>query len=117
MNGTDLSDEHVKAFLKLTVDDGVMGAEGSPALYLAIVTAALWTIHALLICPADEHVAWHDVADHASVYQALALKVKAQTKVMADVLDDSAFDCAVGKPQGVPEAPTGQLPVPGDSQR
>ena len=92
MNGTDLSDEHVKAFLKLTVDDGVMGAEGSPALYLAIVTAALWTIHALLICPADEHVAWHDVAAHATVYQALALKVKAQTKVMADVLDDAAFD-------------------------
>ena len=92
MNGDELTDEHIKAFLKLTVDDGVMGPEGSPTLYLAIVTAALWTIHALLVCPTGEHIGWHDVADHASVYQALSLKVKAQTKVMADVLDDSAFD-------------------------
>jgi len=96
-NGDALDPEDFKANIGMTTAAGVMGPEGNQALFLCLMTAVMWTLHALVLCPEDEHVGWHPPADHASVYSKVNQQIKAQTRVSTNVLKGPDFAALAAK--------------------
>ena len=91
MNGKGIKHEDIMTHIGMTEEASIIGDEAVPALYLASITALMWTLYALDACDTDVHVGWHSVQAHASVYVSIAQVIKTQARVAQNVLKGPDF--------------------------
>ena len=91
MNGKNIEHETILTNIGMTEEAGIRGDGAVPALYLASVTALLWTLYALDSCDTAMHVGWHQPEDHSAVYVKMAQVIKTQTRVAQNVLKGPDF--------------------------
>ena len=91
MNGKGIKHEDIMTHIGMTEAALIIGDEAVPALYLASITALMWTLYALDACDTDVHVGWHSVQAHATVYVSIAQAIKTQARVAQNVLKGPDF--------------------------